>query len=129
MNENETKRHIIYLSGPITGNPYYKQQFALAEKLLRKRGYLVINPASLVLEWADAMPEAERWTGYITFDLCMLDALQNMVMIYFLPGTGHSKGSRLEYAFAVRHNIPWRYILDEYANWHEMLEWGDEDGN
>lgn len=121
MNENE-KRHIVYLSGPITGNPYYKQQFELAEKLLRKRGYLVINPASLVLEQADSLPNAECWARYIMFDLQLLETLQFKVMIYFLPNTSHSKGSNLELEFAKQHGIPYRYILADYMNWFELLK-------
>lgn len=122
MNENETKRHIIYLSGPITGNPAYKQQFALAEKLLRKRGYLVINPASLVLEEADSLPDAQAWVHYIRFDLELLETLQYKVLLYFLPGTARSKGSSIEFEFAKRCKIPHRNILNEYPNWFELLE-------
>lgn len=129
MNENETKRHIIYLSGPITGNPYYKQQFALAEKLLRKRGYLVINPASLALEQADSLPNAEQWAHYIMFDLQLLETLQFKVMIYFLPNTSRSKGSSLEFEFAKQHGIPYQNILNEYSNWFDLLKEEYSDGN
>ena len=122
MNNKQPKRHIVYISGPITGNPYYKKHFALAENLLRMRGFIVINPASLVLDWADAMPDAECWAGYVSFDLALLERMKDMVQIYFLPGSNRSKGSRMEYACAIQNEIPCRNIIDEYPNWFSKLE-------
>lgn len=37
---------IGYLSGPVTGNPDYKKQFAWSAKQLTRMGYDVINPAA-----------------------------------------------------------------------------------
>lgn len=37
----------VYISGAITNNPNYKKDFALAEKIAKKCGYEVVNPASL----------------------------------------------------------------------------------
>ena len=38
---------IGYLSGPITGQKNYRQQFARAAGALKELGYIVINPAEL----------------------------------------------------------------------------------
>jgi hypothetical protein len=38
---------VIYLSGRISGNENYKQEFALAEEFLKPLGFYVINPAEL----------------------------------------------------------------------------------
>ena len=38
---------IGYLSGPITGNPNYEQQFLQAAEALAREGRDVINPAAL----------------------------------------------------------------------------------
>lgn len=38
---------IGYLSGPITGQKNYRQQFARAAGTLKEMGYAVINPAEL----------------------------------------------------------------------------------
>ena len=44
MAKNKLK---VYISGAITNNPNYKEDFANAEKLLKKHGFEVVNPASL----------------------------------------------------------------------------------
>lgn len=37
----------IYIAGPITGIPDYKERFAKAEAELKAKGHAVMNPAAL----------------------------------------------------------------------------------
>ena len=41
------ERKIVYLSGKITDNENYKEDFACAERFLMQMGYIVLNPAEL----------------------------------------------------------------------------------
>ena len=38
---------IVYLSGKITENENYKQDFSVAEEYLNRLGYIVVSPARL----------------------------------------------------------------------------------
>ncbi|MBE6326711.1 MAG: DUF4406 domain-containing protein [Bacteroidales bacterium] len=50
----------IYISGAITNCPSFKENFARAEKMLRKEGYEVVN-----LTKADTiMPKSASWDEY-----------------------------------------------------------------
>lgn len=35
----------IYISGPITGNPNYKEQFAAISRKMAKEGHIVVDPS------------------------------------------------------------------------------------
>ena len=35
----------IYISGPITGNPNYKKQFAMVSRKMAKDGHIVVDPS------------------------------------------------------------------------------------
>ena len=49
----------IYIAGKITGDKNYKKKFAKAERILRKKGHSVMNPAQLIVykdfTWFDYM--------------------------------------------------------------------------
>ncbi len=79
----------VYLSGPITGNQWYKRKFGRAEKYLTKRGYVVVNPAHT--------PEGLNRASYMPIDMAMIDACD---YVYFLRGWQASAGARLERAYA-----------------------------
>lgn len=38
----------VYIAGPITGDPDYKEKFAVASEVLREQGFIVCNPAVLM---------------------------------------------------------------------------------
>ena len=40
-------RKIVYISGKITENPNYKEEFSTAEAFLKKHDYITLNPARL----------------------------------------------------------------------------------
>ena len=97
---------IIYLTGPISSEPDYKRVFALAHRLFAHDGHPVINPAEIVLEWADKMPEPECWAGYLTYDLAILNSISTHAIMVRLPNWGRSKGSCLEQAFCHAQSHP-----------------------
>lgn len=82
----------VYISGPITNNPNYKECFAMAEAELKVKGHTVFNPTIF-----DEM-EGLDYEEYMTLDMCMLSMCD---AIYMLKGWRNSCGSNREYGYAV----------------------------
>ena len=103
----------LYLSGPITGVPDYRDRFFQAEDYLRHLGpgVEVINPAAFscmaLWEWEDCM----------LFDLKLLRGADTLVS---LPGSANSKGARIEADFARGMGIP-VFDLCEVRAWVARL--------
>ena len=90
---------IGYLSGPITGNLNYMQQFDRAASELAQAGYDVINPAAL----DRVIP-----TGRLSYDTIMnldLELLALADYLVQLPGWEDSKGCNRELGFAQARDI------------------------
>lgn len=83
----------VYISGPISGNKFYKQDFERAEEDLRSEGYEPVNPVA-VYEEGMFMTYKE----YIDNDLELLAKCDG---IYMLRGWRGSKGTRLEHQYAI----------------------------
>ena len=80
----------VYIAGPITGHPDYKDCFAKAELILKERLAIVMNPARL--------PEGFEWAEYMKITFAMLEACDTIVL---LPGWENSRGAVLEYRMAL----------------------------
>ena len=81
----------IYLSGKISGDPDFKEKFALKEKELTEQGHLVFNPA--------LHPDMFTWEQFMELDL---KALGNCDAIYLLEDWKDSRGAKIEYDEAVK---------------------------
>ena len=82
----------IYISGPITNDPDFKDKFAGAAAIIAERGHEYINPAEL----AEVMPGA-NWSQYMVLDYHLLSWAD---AICFLPGWEQSRGATEEHAWA-----------------------------
>ena len=82
---------LIYISGAITNDPYYRQKFETAKTWLMKKGHAVINPA----EVADTLPILTH-DQYMHIDESLIDICD---AVYFLKDWGSSKGAREEYEY------------------------------
>ena len=88
----KNKKKVVYISGPMKGYPELnKPAFMAAEKMLKKKGLLVRNPASIV-GWPDS---DYRW--YLTQAIVMMMKTDR---IFMLDGWERSKGSCAESVLA-----------------------------
>lgn len=89
---------IGYLSGPITGNPDYKKQFAWAAKHLERLGWDIINPAAM----ERVVPvSAFTYEDYMEIDLLLLSKADTLIQ---LPGWENSRGANRELGYALAFN-------------------------
>jgi Tfp pilus assembly protein PilX len=74
-----------YVSGKITGNPRYREQFAAAAESLRAEGDEAINPAE--------NPPQPSWSEYMAQCIPQVCAADGIAM---LPNWRSSKGAKRE---------------------------------
>ena len=92
----------VYISGPMTGDPDYKQKFADADMDLKAKGYDVVNPSRT----AATLPGSMTYDEIMRVDLLLLELCDE---IYMLKGWKESHGARIEHDTARRHGIRIRY--------------------
>ena len=82
----------VYVSGPMTGRPYFNKLsfFRLDVTLRRVYGCEVLNPAT--------MPDGLTWEEYMRLDLEML---RRATILYQLPGWEYSRGAVIEHDVAL----------------------------
>lgn len=89
----------IYISGAITNNPNYKEDFERAEDYLQReyQSADIINPA-LVNSF---LQKSTTYEEYMKMSLCMVDMCD---AIYMLHGWSKSCGANREYGYALAKN-------------------------
>ena len=94
----------IYISGPISSNPGYIQEFADAEKTLRAMGYDVVNPVEITRHLLDkGLSPTELWRQCMIKDV---KALKECDAIVLLDRKGlASRGMDIEIQIATRFGI------------------------
>lgn len=92
----------VYISGPITNNPDYKEDFARAEQLLKDNGFVARNPL-VVEKKLRSIYREPSYEEYLKEDIRMLLDCDG---IYFLEGSEDSKGCKVEAAIAEVCGIP-----------------------
>lgn len=83
----------VYISGPITNNPDYMDDFQDAEDLLLKEGHVPVNPTKI-----SPYDVNKTWEDYMRDDI---KALMDCDAIYHLQNWDHSLGAQLEHELAV----------------------------
>ena len=86
------ERKIVYLSGKITDNENYKQDFASAERFLLQMGYIVANPARL-----DEVAEGLTYEQIMKICYRLVDISD---IIFMVSGWQKSKGANAELSYA-----------------------------
>ncbi len=94
----------VYIAGKITGDKHYKKKFKRAEKILRKKGHSVMNPAWLV-EYKEF-----NWIDYMIVSGAMQKSCE---AVLFLPDWKQSKGALFEHRRAQNLGQRIFYSLDE----------------
>lgn len=85
----------IYISGKITGNPNFQEDFSKAVEQLKTQGYThIINPCCITI--LDL-----QYEQYMAIDLAMIDVSDE---VYFLKNWEDSLGAQREYMYAVIKN-------------------------
>lgn len=79
----------VYIGGKVTGLKNYKENFDKAEKNLKEKGHLCMNPSVL----AEGFP----WDAYMPICYAMIDACD---CIYLLKNWIDSKGTKMELEYA-----------------------------
>lgn len=83
----------VYISGKITGNKNYKEQFNNAEQKLLKSGVEVFNPVNVSIP-----VENPTYKDYMKADI---QQLINCDCIFMLKNWRTSKGATLEHKIAI----------------------------
>ena len=94
----------VYISGKISGLPreQYMTMFGIAEQMIRKKGYEVVNPTRFFMckyEWV------YRLLGYRLTLLYDLWRLMQCDLIYKLPGWQQSRGANIESCVAYHFDV------------------------
>jgi hypothetical protein len=84
---------LVYISGGITNNPNYEEDFRIGEEWLKLNDYTPINPTKL----NDALPNDFTYEKFMKIDYALIDISD---AIFMLKGWQKSKGACAELAYA-----------------------------
>lgn len=107
----------IYISGAVTGNDCYEENFNREEEYLRKEfpGIPIFNPARIM-----------RGYPYMGYEDCMQVCIHTIDLfcdtVYMLPDWKGSKGANRELGFALGRDIAVIYA----DKWHLLEEASEE---
>ena len=82
----------VYLSGKITANDNYKEEFATAEAFLRQHNYITLNPTRL-----DEISDELSYEEYLEICYKLIDIAD---IIFMVSGWQSSKGANAELTYA-----------------------------
>ena len=102
---HEGQNKVIFISGKVTGDPYYRGKFRLAETKLKAKGYVVLNPAYL--------PKGLNTAKSMAICLNMLSYAD---CVYMLSNWEESRGATIEHEFASYSGKEIIYESDELSN-------------
>ena len=86
------RKKLWYISGSVTCDPNFRGKFRTAERELKQRGILVLNPVKYERN-------GKAWTWYIKRDLRKLTYCYGLIQ---LADWSTSKGSMVEYSTALK---------------------------
>lgn len=102
----------IFLSGKITGDPFYSDKFKRVELFYAALGYIVLNPAML--------PKGMEDADYMRICFAMVDSADEIV---FLPDHKDSRGSFIEQKYCeYTDNKRTRLLVDDIARYPGVFE-------
>lgn len=96
---------VVYIAGPITGVPGYRERFARAADLVERMGYIALNPATL--------PSGLTNDQYMKICFAMI---QSADVVLFLSNWRKSIGASLEQLYC-------NYIGKPVALNYQDLDW------
>ena len=106
---NDKEEHmLVYLSGPISGDPEYEEKFRAAEEALTSDGCTVLNPAKL----SEAFPGLSE-NKYLQLALTLVTYAN---AVYMMKGWERSKGACIEYLLAKQDGKQIMYQAGEYED-------------
>ena len=98
----------VYISGPITGNPDYEDDFGRAWVYLNNKGHAPISPVDIGRELKEKLKREPTWSEYMREDI---KALIDCDAIYMLKDWHKSDGARIELELAEKLGLR-RFYLD-----------------
>ena len=101
----------IYISGPISHDPYHEEAFTKAGQYLVHLGYEVINPVDILDRDFDGPDrDVQRWNYFMREAIKMLLECDQ---IYMLEGWEDSRGAKLEQKIALDLAMPMMYEAED----------------